>query len=193
MAEYLGGVLASSRTEMGRDDRAATYSALISRLSTYQLRLHYALYESARQALSGRPISLAISAERARQARLFWDLGELRAAMAFSDDEHHQYPEIFRHCLQGFVRENLISDVYALGGPDLLRKHVDGLVFPSYGLVAALTPLGVSLFVIAHGKKTGDPLTRYLQVDEKFTFDTDVELVPAVATIDLRPIAAEQG
>ncbi len=184
-AEYLGGVLASSRTEIGRDDRAATYSALISRLSTYQLRLHYALYESARQALTGRNISLAISDERAREARLFWDLDAARDAMAFSDEEHLQYPEIFRHCLQGFVRESLISDVYALGGPELLRRHVGNLAFPSYGLVAALTPLGVSLFVIAHGKKTGDPLARYLEVDEKFAFEIDVEIQPCVATKDL--------
>src|SRR5919106_5794497 len=36
--EYFGGVLASSKTPMNRDDRAATFTSLISRLSTYQIR-----------------------------------------------------------------------------------------------------------------------------------------------------------
>ena len=43
--EYYGGVLASSRTPIPRDDRAATFVNLVSRLSTYQLRLHYIIYE----------------------------------------------------------------------------------------------------------------------------------------------------
>src|SRR4051794_30772500 len=37
-AEYLGGVLASSRTEASRDDRAASLISLVGRLSTYALR-----------------------------------------------------------------------------------------------------------------------------------------------------------
>jgi hypothetical protein len=37
-AEYLGGVLASSRSDTTRDDRGVTINALISRLSVYQMR-----------------------------------------------------------------------------------------------------------------------------------------------------------
>ena len=39
--DYFGGVLASSRTGISRDDRGAYFNSLISRLSTYQLRAHY--------------------------------------------------------------------------------------------------------------------------------------------------------
>jgi len=42
--EYIGGVLASSRTEVDRDDSAATYSAMLTRMSTYQIRAHYVFY-----------------------------------------------------------------------------------------------------------------------------------------------------
>jgi hypothetical protein len=42
--EYFGGVLASSRTEVGRDDRGAAFVALIGRLSSYQIRSHYFFY-----------------------------------------------------------------------------------------------------------------------------------------------------
>jgi len=39
--EYIGGVLASSRTEVDRDDSAATNSAML----TYQIRAHYVFYK----------------------------------------------------------------------------------------------------------------------------------------------------
>src|SRR5262245_36922667 len=37
-AEYFGGVLASSKSGSPRDDRGASYAALLGRLSTYQIR-----------------------------------------------------------------------------------------------------------------------------------------------------------
>jgi hypothetical protein len=40
-AEYFGGVLASSKSEVGRDDRGAAFIALIGRLSSYQIRAHF--------------------------------------------------------------------------------------------------------------------------------------------------------
>jgi len=43
-ADYLGGVLASSRTPMGIDDRGLTFLALTSQLSSFQIRLHYLCY-----------------------------------------------------------------------------------------------------------------------------------------------------
>src|ERR1700761_7877688 len=39
--DYFGGVLASSRSGITRDDRGAYFTSLISRLTTYQLRTHY--------------------------------------------------------------------------------------------------------------------------------------------------------
>lgn len=59
--DYFGGVLASSHSHHGRDDRAATYTELLSRLSTYQIRVHYLLYQA------GSEIDL-VAAER-RNAR----------------------------------------------------------------------------------------------------------------------------
>jgi len=43
-AEYLGGVLASSRTLFGSDDRGITFLALTSQLSSFQIRFHYICY-----------------------------------------------------------------------------------------------------------------------------------------------------
>jgi len=44
MAEYLGGVLASSKVDASRDDRGTFYLSEINSLSSYQLRTHYLMY-----------------------------------------------------------------------------------------------------------------------------------------------------
>jgi hypothetical protein len=48
-AEYFGGVLASSRTEQGRDDRGARIAKILDGLSTYQIRAHYLIYATIKQ------------------------------------------------------------------------------------------------------------------------------------------------
>lgn len=45
-AMYLGGVLASSKGPVPRDDRAISYCSLVNSLSSYQLRTHYILYSA---------------------------------------------------------------------------------------------------------------------------------------------------
>ncbi|BAJ74375.1 uncharacterized protein MTES_1411 [Microbacterium testaceum StLB037] len=56
VAEYLSGVLASARTTDAADDSAISWTALVGRLSSAQLRLHYILYSTARHHLLGRTI-----------------------------------------------------------------------------------------------------------------------------------------
>ena len=46
VAEYLGGVLASSKVNDDRDDRGVFYLNEISGLSAYQIRAHYLIYSS---------------------------------------------------------------------------------------------------------------------------------------------------
>jgi translation elongation factor EF-G len=45
-AMYLGGVLASSKGPVSRDDRAIAYCSLVNSLSSYQLRTHCILYST---------------------------------------------------------------------------------------------------------------------------------------------------
>ena len=46
MAEYFGGVLASSRSQVGRNDRGVYWSSLVARLSIYQVRSHFLVYRA---------------------------------------------------------------------------------------------------------------------------------------------------
>ena len=71
-AEYLGGVLASSRSETDRDDRGTTLVALVGRLSTYQLRLHYIFYVLCQRGVAGKnDLNLGQQDIRKTQARCF--------------------------------------------------------------------------------------------------------------------------
>ncbi|HEY5297384.1 MAG TPA: hypothetical protein VIK59_05620 [Verrucomicrobiae bacterium] len=45
-AMYLGGVLASSKGSISRDDRAIAYCSLVNSLSSYQLRTHCIIYSA---------------------------------------------------------------------------------------------------------------------------------------------------
>lgn len=49
VAEYLSGVLASSRNPSGSDDTGLSWSALVARLPALALRLHFILYDSVRR------------------------------------------------------------------------------------------------------------------------------------------------
>lgn len=94
--EYLGGVLASSRTPQGRDDRGNTWTKLVAGLSTYELRYHYICYRLLREHLVGNvDVNLHDMALVAGFA-VHISTTEMDAAMAFEADEN---PQVIRdHC-----------------------------------------------------------------------------------------------
>lgn len=63
-AEYFGGVLASSRSNVSRDDRGAAFIALLGRLTTYQIRTHFIFYHVIKSLYEGQPIGISTSEER---------------------------------------------------------------------------------------------------------------------------------
>src|ERR1700733_11142493 len=58
MVDYLGGVLAASQSPGGRDDRAVTWSELVTRLSSFHIRAHFILYREWAARLSGQTVAL---------------------------------------------------------------------------------------------------------------------------------------
>jgi hypothetical protein len=68
MAEYLGGVLAGSRTPSGKDDRAVAWIKILAGLSASQVRAHYLLYREWAARLHGRTdldLGMGVAAFRA--------------------------------------------------------------------------------------------------------------------------------
>jgi hypothetical protein len=150
--EYYGGVLASSRTEVSRDDRGATIVNLISRLSSYQLRLHYVIYRVFLD-LYGGSNTLITQLQSQFKLATFIPEATLLVAMDFSEKEAEVSNIIMGHALVGLSREVLISPQWAFGDAETLR-HVGRQV--SYqgsecGLVVSPAAHGVELFLHAMG------------------------------------------
>lgn len=170
MVEYLGGVLASSRSEVDRDDRGAVMSALVGRLSTYQLRAHYVLYAAARPGVLRCPSEVNLRAHigqqqhRKVQTRSYISFTDFALAMDFSDREAGDFSGLLTHITSGLTREALIEDEFCFGGPEHLRQNGGGgakAYDAGGGIIFALSPLGIELFCVAHGRREA-PFHLYL-------------------------------
>lgn len=146
--DYLGGVLASSKSGVSRDDRGATFTALVNRLSTYELRTHYILYSIARSLLLGTQENFADSGVRLSN-RVFVPNQAYVTAMDFSDDERFEI--IAPHVFWGLHRENLIGDAWAYGSPRALGAITLGALANEPGIVFEVSMPGIELFLWAHG------------------------------------------
>ena len=142
-SEYLGGVLASSRTGISRDDRAISYLHTISRLSSYQLRAHYIFYFLFKKLYNKYDTNLAIINN---QTQLFCYLPNkvFHTAMPFTKDENTFI--INTHILNGLVRENLIGPTRVFGGPKLILSTLE-IKLKSPGIVIQPSTLGMELFL----------------------------------------------
>jgi hypothetical protein len=175
-AEYLGGVLASSRTEIARDDRAASLIALIGRLSTYQLRTHYVMYALAQRTLAGETVNLGISSERELAGAFFLPHDDWVAAMSLSATEDQAWDGISLHVINGLLREGLMEDRFAYGDPERLRQFVPMKAFSTQGFVFTIAPLGIELFTAAHGFSEQVATDAFLVDSDAYRTDGAVEL-----------------
>ncbi len=106
MAEYFGGVLASSLSEVSRDDRGASFAALVGRLTTYQIRAHYIFYNAVKTLFDGRSDISLINSRNKNRLEVFLPNDSFRVAMAFSEKENVSV--ILPSVMSGLARENLI-------------------------------------------------------------------------------------
>ncbi|MDD5097437.1 MAG: hypothetical protein PHU59_02975 [Candidatus Omnitrophica bacterium] len=152
-AEYFGGVLASSRTEVSRDDRGLTIISTLSSLSTYQVRTHYILYYIVRKLFKGIDIELGIANKRRKEMKIFIPLNVYYKCMDFSNNENPNV--IMPHILMGMRRLDLIEGDYAFGSKNEVAK-----VYPkvdSDGFFFMPTIFGIELYLWAHGHSNAEP------------------------------------
>ena len=140
IAEYLGGVLASSKSADGRDDRGIKLISYIKNLSSYQLRFHfiyyYLLYSLSEKYSDSLPEDIFLSCdEEMERLSIFIPLDVYEKAMDFSDHEKKYENDMIRHSIEGLMREGLIgkrnADTYLLS-PDSQKST--GKVIPSLGI-----------------------------------------------------------
>lgn len=145
VAEYLSGVLASARTADGSDDSAVSWTALVSRMSSTQLRLHYILYSTARHHLLGRQIELTNDLE---QLPIYIPLLPVLVAL----DMGPRGGDAFNEAITTLVREGLISARYEtdtsgerIGSEKSLPKQP--------AMIYRLSPGGIMLFMRGGGSR----------------------------------------
>ena len=145
--EYLGGILASSRTEYGRDDRGARISKVMDALSTYQLRTHYLIYATVRALFADSGLSLKM--EGRPKMQIFIPFSGYFAAMDFSNAEQLQLSSLLDHIFFGLHGDNLLEGQWQYGDKDSMVKLFAGAT--EGGIVCQPSALGSELFLWAFG------------------------------------------
>jgi hypothetical protein len=146
MADYLGGVLASAR-ESGGDD-AVAWTALIARMSSRELRMHYALYSAYRRAVRGATLNLQKDADRRRAVFVpVSDADGLYAALG--PQPQHDIATM----LVGLLREGLIDNnaAWAVGDVSMVQTVVKAATEPGVAFSVALQ----GMFLYAWGAGFG--------------------------------------
>jgi hypothetical protein len=191
MTEYLGGVLASSRTELGRDDRAVTVAKRVASLSSYAVRTHYLVYAAARSHEVGSRPEIWRTKDRARKRSLVYlSTAEYWDAMEFSPPELTDYGSIVADTLMTLESNDVCGPRWGTGEPRFLREQTKTRArFPGHGIVYELTQQGVALFCAAHGVH-GDPFTAYVSRNETFRLDGAPKL-PLVTPVAKLPTLAK--
>ena len=179
--EYFGGVLASSRTEIERDDRGARLAKAIDSMSAYQLRSHYLIYSTISELFSNSEHSFNLPSNRAKM-QIFMPLQDYDNAMDFTQQEWHA-GDILHHTFYGLNVEGLIENTWRFGSTANLRGLASGVSGP--GIICAPSVLGAELLLWAFGH--GDKILEFLLTDE---FSPEIEGIPksvsnAVPTKDM--------
>lgn len=145
MAEYLGGVLAASKTPNGRDDRGVAWSDFVNGMSALEVRAHFLLYRAWDELLSNRDdLDLWTGSDRA-EARLFVDEIEFQRILTSESDVATS--EALAHALNGLARRGLVE--YPGWGPrDWVAVKDHNF---EYVVTARLTLAGLELYGWALG------------------------------------------
>ena len=149
-AEYYGGILASSRTGVNRDDRGAAYLEQVSRLSTYQVRTHFIIYTVIKKLFQD---TRHVKPGEDRIAmQIYIPHSDYNRAMAFDDnDEKGDLIGLcMDHSFTGLNASDLALFLYN-GPPDYLSQNFPGLIFPKSGFIVQPTPAGLYLYLWATG------------------------------------------
>ena len=173
-AEYFGGVLASSRSSISRDDRAASYLKLTSGLSTYQIRFHYISYTTWRTMFTGSGLRPTFG-EDLQKMWVFLPGSFLTVAMDFTDDE--PVSDIIMQCTTGLVRHDLIDNAH-WGQPahvNTLNKQMGWCEVSEYGFCVAPTQFGIDYWLWAVGLGTVSR-ARFLDSDLSLPKIPDISL-----------------
>jgi len=146
--EYFGGVLASSRTEIGRDDRGARMAKLVDGLSTYQLRTHYLIYSNIKEIFSTKKYLFNMNDRPMME--IFFPFPQYEQAMGFSIEEISKSDALIRHTFFGLANDGLIENDFQYGSKESISSRFKGAT--NVGVICSPSALGAELFLWAFGE-----------------------------------------
>jgi len=147
-AEYYGGILASSRIGVSRDDRGASFLEQVSHLSFYQVRTHFICYTLLKVLFQGTQLNPANSDGRNHMQTYLPDSDYIRS-MAFK--ENNEDSESCRaHSITGLDSHGLLANPY-IGDPNYLTQCSPLGTFPESGLLFEPSLFGIELYLWATG------------------------------------------
>ncbi|MBA2435067.1 MAG: hypothetical protein H0W34_11525 [Pyrinomonadaceae bacterium] len=151
-AEYLGGILASAKGPVARDDRAVSHLSLLSSLSTYQIRTHYLLYNCILRwrGQHAELIGRWLIPDRHKNITVAVTEEEFQRMMAFATEE--PAAAICQHVFAGLEERGLIKGGLHLVMPDPQVRRQPNVAFRYF----YPTVLGIELFMwgLGHGDQT---------------------------------------
>lgn len=173
-AQYFGGVLAASRSDLEYDDRGTSFISILTKLSSFQLHLHFVTYSIVRKQFLGKRLNIA-SVKHRPKLRTYIDLFSLE--QSFNLTSSKQFETILAHSAFGLNREDLLES-FAFGSPkSLLDNYPEPVNTDIHGDSFVFTPsaFGVELFLWAHGE-SNTPLEWFLSRSTKINPVKDIKL-----------------
>lgn len=148
-ADYYGGVLASSRSGVNRDDRGVVFSKLISNLSTYQIRAHYIFYTLFFELANGTSKNIAIDTEL-NSFNITMSMQSFIMAMDITSDEN--VSNLIPHIYNGLISRNLLGPIFAFGDSNYINQRFPSIQTDIPGSTFQPSLLGVELYLWAQGR-----------------------------------------
>jgi hypothetical protein len=187
MADYYGGILASARTPDGRDDRAVSWSSLISGMSALQIRAHYLLYrEWAARISPDAGLNLGLSTQRAR-AQMDVELVEFSGLLR--GDSELDVGSLLSDAIHGLLRAGLLDNEFSYGPrSEPLTKNS-----PFENVVrVSPSPSGMELYGWAQGLP-GLTSYEFPSMAQPFELEVPLPRLTRVALLQLEPMRKGDG
>jgi hypothetical protein len=148
VAEYLSGVLAAGRSLDGTDDSGVEWAALVARLPSDALKMHYIVYSILRRKMVGEEVDVVHSWCKKYLVFSYYDIN-LATDFIFG-------PAVSRRALDALYtlqREGLIGELTHGGADHLVGYPFGSYQLPQTGDVVILTTTiqGIQLYLQGHG------------------------------------------
>lgn len=149
-AEYFGGILASSRAKVSRDDRGLHYISILKQLSTYEIRAHFIFYSVMRLCYKTDEHEISnLNKSSLDRLSILISYPSFSQAMGYVDEEDSRLLTLY--CIESLKKHGLVGHGTRTKMP---RANAD-----KEKSTVRFTPsvLGMILFLWAHGYSNLQP------------------------------------